>query len=115
MHLATAYSNKLATPADAAVPPRNVFLKRNVRACSLPSRSARLADVVQVNGLEMAVSVHYAKPLAETDEAAAAEHGFMSVVSASKRRRLSRPAGLSKRVVFVADTEDILYRRKHRK
>lgn len=115
MRLATAYSNQLAASADAAASSRRVFLKRNVRTCTLPSRSARLADVVQVNGLEMAVSVHYANPSTETDVAADAQRGFTSVVSASKRRRLSKPAGAPKRVVFVADTEDILYRRKHRK
>jgi hypothetical protein len=114
MRVATAYSNRLAAAADAAAPARRVFLKRNVRASAAPSRSARLADLVQINGLEMAVSVHYAHSPDEADEIAAAQRGYTSIVSASKRRRMTKPAGAPKRVVYVADTADVLYNRKRK-
>jgi hypothetical protein len=104
----------LAAAADAAAPARRVFLKRNVRASAAPSRSARLADLVQINGLEMAVSVHYAHSPDEADEIAAAQRGYTSIVSASKRRRMTKPAGAPKRVVYVADTADVLYNRKRK-
>ena len=69
--------------------------------CTAPTRAARLAGVVQQHGLEMSVSVPSADATGEEDETAAAQRGYKGIVSASKRRRTTKPAGAPRRVVYV--------------
>jgi hypothetical protein len=110
---ATQCARALVVPSNPQkVKAASTFLKRNVRRCSKPSREARLAEMIQTNGLEMAVSVHCPDPGDESDEAKAAVRGFDSIASLSKRRRATKPKVGPRQVVYVADTEDVMFRRR---
>ena len=97
---ATQYASKLAAAGQDGTAP-GVFLARNLKRCTAPTRAARLAGVVQQHGLEMSVSVPSADATGEEDETAAAQRGYKGIVSASKRRRTTKPAGAPRRVVYV--------------
>lgn len=107
----TAYARRLVASVSTSGDQRRPFLKRNLTES--PSRSARLAQMVQVNGLEMTMSVHCADSDDESDEGHAAAQTQHRVLSGSKRRRTGNPASSYVRpVVYVADTEDLLFKRR---
>ena len=66
--------------------------------------------MIQVNGLELALSVHCAESDDEADDAKVATRVF-DTLSRSKRRRTTKPGVSARPVVYVPETEDLFFRR----